>query len=213
LGEKFPLFLRGLSLEGAGRDQTFVVGTGTLVHSAEGGPLREQYLVTVVAGDRTLETVISRLSIRSESPVPTSNYYGVFCDRGSATGEVAEPGGQTKLENVAVGPGYQGSVLATTSTAPSVTGCNVVVRSSLLTGGWAGVRALGCDPVAREPRTIEQLDAPAGQRRGPGCRGPGGAAADDQYVRRLSHRRDAYRARAASPPAPRPSDTRFASSL
>ena len=149
LGEKFPLVLRGLSVQGAGRDQTFVVGTGTLVHSAEGGPLHEQYLVTMLAGDGSLETVISRLSIRPESPIPVSNYYGVFCDRGSAAGEVAAPAGQTELDGVAIGPGYQASVLATVSTSPAVTGCNVVVRSSFLTGGWAGLRAIGCD-LARD---------------------------------------------------------------
>jgi len=149
LGEEFPLVLRGLSLKGAGRDETFIIGTGLLDHAAEGGAFHGQYLVTLVAGDGTLKTGISDVSVRSESPVPVLNYYGVFCDRGSATGEVAAPAGQTELARVSVGPGYQASVLATTSTStvPAVTGCNIVIRSSLLTGGWAGLRAYGCDPM------------------------------------------------------------------
>jgi hypothetical protein len=147
LGEKFPLVLRGLSLQGAGRDATFIVGTGLLDHAAEAGAFFGQYLVTIVAGDRELHTHIWGLSIRSVSPVPAVNYYGVFCDRGSATGEVAPPAGQTKLEQVAVGPGYHASVLATTSTLPAVTGCHISIRSSILTGGWAGLRAYGCDPA------------------------------------------------------------------
>jgi hypothetical protein len=161
LGEQFPLALRGLSLKGAGRDLTLIVGTGTLDHAPEGGAFHDQYLVTLVAGDVTLNTAISDVSVRSESPVPALNYYGVFCDRGSATGEVVAPAGQTELDRVSVGPGYHGSVLATTSTtASTVTGCNIVIRSSFLTGGWAGLRAYGCDTSRLSGPVVVEMGGP-----------------------------------------------------
>ncbi|MET0591705.1 MAG: DUF1565 domain-containing protein [Polyangiaceae bacterium] len=148
LGEKFPLELRGLSLQGAGQNATFVVGTGILDHAGDGGSFYGQYSVTIVAGDRDLPTTIADLSVRPENPVPTLNYFGIFCDRGSATGEVAPPAGQTIVDRATVGPGYHASILAGTSTTlTNVTGCNVLVRSSVLTGGWAGVRANGCKPT------------------------------------------------------------------
>jgi hypothetical protein len=143
LGEQFPLVLRGLSLEGAGREQTQIVGTGAFDHAAAGGPMRGQYLVTIAAGDRVLPTKISGVSLRPENPVPVQNYFGVFCDRGSATGEVAPPAGQTQLDAVTIGPGYHATVVATTSTASSVTGCSLSIRASTLTGGWTGVHAIG----------------------------------------------------------------------
>ena len=145
LGERFPLFLRGLSLEGAGPDRTFIVGTGTLDHSAEGGVYPSQYPVTVVIGDRLLPSNLARVSVRPVSPVPADDFRGVFCDRGNATGEVASPGGQTHLDQVTVGPGYVTGVTATTSTWPSITGCNMAITRSTITGDTGGVEAIGCD--------------------------------------------------------------------
>ena len=160
LGEEFPLVLRGLSLKGAGRDATFIVGAGLLDHAAEGGAFHGQYLVTIVAGDRELETALADVSVRPENPVPALNHYGVFCDRGSATGEVLPPAGQAQLERVTVGPGYHASVIATTSTAPAVTGCSIVLRSSVLTGGWTGVRANGCDPMKVSGPVVVEMGGP-----------------------------------------------------
>src|SRR5262245_19063208 len=97
LGERFPLALRGLSLAGAGREQTLIVGSGAFDHATAGGPMHGQYLVTIATGDRVLPTKISGVAIRPETPIPVQNYFGVFCDRGSATGDVALPGGQTQL--------------------------------------------------------------------------------------------------------------------
>jgi hypothetical protein len=145
LGEIFPLVLRGLSLEGAGADKTFIVGAGTFNHASEGGPKREHYIVTIVVGDRVLPTNISRLSLRPLQQVPARGYYGVFCDRGNATGEVASPAGQTHLDEISVGPGFETSVLVLTSTFPLVTGCNMLMTRSTVTGGWHGVLAVGCD--------------------------------------------------------------------
>jgi hypothetical protein len=162
LGEQFPLILRGLSLKGAGRDATLIMGTGIFDHSAQGGPFSGRYLVTIVAGDAALKTALSDIAVRSESPVPVENYYGVFCDRGSATGEIPPPAGQTELARVSVGPGYHGSVVATTSTSTvdGVTGCNIVIRSSLLTGGWAGLRAHGCEQMMLAGPVLVEMGGP-----------------------------------------------------
>jgi hypothetical protein len=143
LGEQFPLVLRGLSLEGAVRDQTVIVGTGAFNHAGAGGPMHGDYMVTIVAGDRVLTTKISGVLVRPESPVPVQNHIGVFCDRGSATGDVAPPAGQTQIDAATIGPGYHSTVVATTSTTGSVTGCSLSIRASTLTGGWEGVRAIG----------------------------------------------------------------------
>jgi hypothetical protein len=160
LGESFPLVLRGLSLEGAGRDRAFIVGTGTFDHTADEGPMRDRYGVTIVAGDRALVTRIAGISVRPEMPVPTLNYFGVFCDRGSATGGVPAPAGQTQLDDVVVGPGYDASVLVTTSAAPTMTGCSMRIRSSRLTGAWAGLRALGCDAPRLSGPVVVEMGGP-----------------------------------------------------
>jgi hypothetical protein len=65
--------------------------------------------------------------------------------------------------------------------------------------------------VAREPGTIEQANAPALEGQGAGGGGSGGSAADDEHVRSARH--GPYRAGPATVPSPRPSETRFASSL
>ena len=155
LGEIFPLVLRGLSLEGAGRDKTFIVGSGTLDHAGQGGPKNRQYMVTIVAGDRVLETKVARLSLRPLAPVPVQGYYGLFCDRGNATGEVASPAGQTHVDEINVGPGYDTSVLVVASTIPVVTGCNMLMTRSTATGGWNGVEAQGCNDLGGGPAMLQ----------------------------------------------------------
>ena len=145
MGEHFPLVLRGLSLEGAGADQTFIRGSGLFDHSAEQGTKNSVYLVTMVVGDRVLPTHLSGFSVRPVPLVPTYDYHGVFCDRGNATGEVPSPGGQTFIDRIKAGPGFDTAVLAVTSTLPSVTGCNLVVTHSTFTGGWMGIDSTACE--------------------------------------------------------------------
>ena len=144
LGEAFPLVLRGLSLQGAGRDLTFIVGAGVFDHSAAGGLLDQKYMATAVVGDPTLPTRIEQISVRSVGPVPTENFIGVYCDRGDPGGQVASPGGQTVLDNVQVGPGYSKGVAAVASTQPTITGCALVITRSIVTGAWSGVFGQGC---------------------------------------------------------------------
>lgn len=159
LGERFPLVLRGLSLEGAGQDRTFIMGAARINHNPEGGSIANYMTVAVVVGERDLPTQLSGLSVRSPSPVPVTNYYGVLCDRGNATGEVASPLGQTRLDQVTVGPGFATDVAVATSTNPSSTGCNMFMTRSTITAAWRGVIALGCgsanydDPVMLEMGT------------------------------------------------------------
>jgi len=156
LGERFPLVLRGLSLEGAGQGRTLIVGAGRVDHGAEGGSMPSLVTVTVVVGERALATHLSNLSIRSPSPVPVENYYGVFCDRGNASGEVATPLGQTHLDQVTVGPGYALDVAVATSTNPSSTGCNMLITRSTITAAWRGVLASGCgSPANDDPVMLE----------------------------------------------------------
>jgi len=147
LGEHFPLVLRGLSLEGAGQDQTFIRGSGHLDHGGEGGPKNSAYMLTMVVGDSLLPTRLSGLSVRPVPLVPTHGYYGVFCDQGNATGEIASPAGQTFVDRVKVGPGFDTAVFAVTSTIPKLTGCNMVVTRSTVTGVWEGLYAVACNDV------------------------------------------------------------------
>ena len=91
--------------------------------------------------------------------MPVDGYYGVFCDRGNATGEVASPLGLTHLDQVTVGPGYAFDVAVVTSTIPTSTGCNMLITRSTITSAWRGVVAKGCgsatydDPVMLEMGT------------------------------------------------------------
>jgi hypothetical protein len=156
LGEIFPLVLRGLSLQGAGADKTLIVGSGTFDHAGQGGPKNQQYMVTIVGGDRSLPTKVSRLSLRPPGPVPVLGYYGLFCDRGNATGEVASPAGQTQVDEISVGPGYDTGVLVVSSTNP-VTGCNMLMTRSTVTGGWTGVEAIGCISVGTPGPVMLQM--------------------------------------------------------
>jgi hypothetical protein len=157
LGERFPLVLRGLSLEGAGADRTLVVGTGTLDHTGQGGVYSDHYTVTIVVGDRLLPTNVTRLSVQSTSPVPANHFQGIFCDQGNATGEVASPAGQTHIDQVTVGPGYVRALTVTTSTLPSITGCNMIITRSTITGGVAGVDAAGCDGTALDGPVVLEM--------------------------------------------------------
>jgi len=157
LGELFPLVLRGLSLQGVGADKTLIVGSGMFNNAGQGGPKNQQYMMTIVAGDRSLPTKVSGLSLRPPGPVPILGYYGLFCDRGNATGEVASPAGQTEVDEISVGPGYDTGVLVVSSTNPGVTGCNMVMTRSTLTGGWTGVEALGCSGVSTPAPVMLQM--------------------------------------------------------
>jgi hypothetical protein len=143
LGETFPLVLRGLSLQGAGADQTQIVGSGLLDRTGQDGLQSGRYRVTMVVGDSALATDVSRLSVRPTAPVPTTGFYGLFCDRGNANGEVASPSGQTHLDQISAGPGFDIGAVAVASSIPFVTGCNLLVTRSTFTGGWTGVMATG----------------------------------------------------------------------
>jgi hypothetical protein len=144
LGEQFPLVARGVTIRGAGASKTIVSGTGEFDHSAAGGTFNGQYWATFLAGSPELPTTIGDLSVLSDTSGVSSQHYGVFCDRGSASGAVSPPAGLTLIDRATIGPAYHGSIVAaTTSTAP-VTGCNLRMTASNLLGGWLGVYAVGC---------------------------------------------------------------------
>jgi hypothetical protein len=141
LGEKFPLLLRGLSLDGSGQDKTIVVGTGTLNHSDAGGSANGVYQVTLVVGDPSRPTRISNLTVKTQAEVPTEGAYGIFCDRGNAGTGFSQ--GETVLDRIVAGPGYHVAVFSGTSTQPS-SGCNLRITASTLTRSWTGVYGVGC---------------------------------------------------------------------
>jgi hypothetical protein len=69
---------------------------------------------------------------------------------------VASPGGQTHLDQIQVGPGYDTATVATASTLPSITGCEMVMTGSIVTGAWAGLVGRGCDDSGLQaPVTLE----------------------------------------------------------
>jgi len=157
LGEQFPLVLRGLSLQGAGQDRTLIVGAGRYDNGAEAGSISGILTTTIVIGERDLPTELSGCSVRSTSPVPVESTYGVFCDRGNATGAVASPLGQTHLDQVTVGPGYGYDVAVATSTSPSSTGCNMLITRSTITAAWEGVIAVGCGSSANDDPVMLEM--------------------------------------------------------
>jgi hypothetical protein len=143
LGETFPLTLRGsISLLGAGSEKTVIVGSGDFDHSAAGGAFNETYHLTILAGDTTGAITISGLTLLPSVPSAAPQYFGVFCDRGNAA---SASDGLTTLDGVTLGPGYHQAVMATTSTSPSSTGCNLRMVSSKITGVWVGIYGQGCE--------------------------------------------------------------------
>src|SRR5262249_33564011 len=123
LGEQFPIVLRGgLSLLGAGVDQTVVSGAGSLTHTGTDGVTAAHYYVTILVGDATLPTSISNVTIRSGTAGAAPLYTGVLCDRGDSAGGST---GQTSLDSVSLGPGYHACIMAMSSANPSPSGCNL----------------------------------------------------------------------------------------
>jgi hypothetical protein len=138
-GERFPLTLRhGETVTGAGQDRTTVMGAGDLDHAPAGGSLNGRYRLTVVLGSHYLSTRLAGMTIRPVSPTPIAGIHGILCDQGSKTV------GETTLDSVAIGPGYDDSILAGTTTRPFVSACQLRLTASRITGAWAGLFASGC---------------------------------------------------------------------
>jgi hypothetical protein len=138
-GERFPLAVRnGETVTGAGQDRTIVMGDGELDHAAAGGTFNGRYRFTAVVGSHYLATRIAKMTIRSVSPTPMQGTNGILCDQGS------KGVGETTLDSIAAGPGYNGAIMAGTTTRPFVSACHLRVVASLVTSGWWGLFASGC---------------------------------------------------------------------
>ena len=83
-GEVFPLVVRGwTTVVGAGIDKTIVRGTGSIDHSAAGGPYNGSYDVTFVAGDDTAMVWLNHMTLDSGDAVVSNTSAGIFCDLGN----------------------------------------------------------------------------------------------------------------------------------
>jgi hypothetical protein len=146
-GEQFPLVLRGgVSLEGAGTAATKIQGAGRYPVGANGSPVSllpsASPTVTMVAGDTTAVTTISRLSILAPDPMAD---IGLFCDRGNMTESKTDGAANTQLDQVVIRSFYDNGLFVTTSMLPERSGCNIrMTRSSISNSHW-GIHAVGCE--------------------------------------------------------------------
>jgi hypothetical protein len=84
-----------------------------------------------------------------------SAHYGIFCDRGSAWAPGAAPvDPNTILDNLVIGPAYEAGVVATASTAPIASGCNLSLTSSTILENEHGMRAYGCMNTPNVPVAV-----------------------------------------------------------
>jgi hypothetical protein len=150
-GEVFPIELRGISLLGAGglsvaaTARTVIEGEGSVNHASAGGAFPGTYMATLVVGDAANPARIASLVV--QPPATVTGGYGVFCDRGTPT--ATPPGGtrpaaNTTADDLVVGPTYDVGVLATNSTSPAASGCNLGITRSLVTSNLTGLYAMGC---------------------------------------------------------------------
>jgi hypothetical protein len=104
---------------------------------------------TVVMGDDSRVTHLAGLTLQPGRSNPGPYYYGVYCDGGNAAAADApatEP--NTVLDDLVIGPDYDTGLLATTSTLPAKSGCNVRVTRTSFERSYTGIWAFGCNPTA-----------------------------------------------------------------
>jgi hypothetical protein len=159
LGERLPLVLRGVSLMGAGREQTIIEGLGDWNPSPAMGSLGMgmSYPTTLVVGDAARPTLVSNLGVRN--PTFQESSVGIWCDRGNDLGASDLPEGgpppepSTTLDAIGIGPGLAAGIVTTNSRVPSRSGCNLKLTSSRLVGAWSGIWAPGCG--TNEPAQVQ----------------------------------------------------------
>jgi tRNA A-37 threonylcarbamoyl transferase component Bud32 len=150
LGERFPLVVRGgLSLAGAGAEQTIVAGTGEAPLAPEVGGLSQDPgdpapRAALLLGDTRRETRVSGITFRSTSPAPLVREKGILCLRGNLTSFTgAAPPPNTHLAGVKL-EGFGTAVVAHFAVAPEARGCNLEVVDAEIARGLTGVWQLGC---------------------------------------------------------------------
>lgn len=145
LGETFPLEVRGVSLLGAGAEETVIRGQGLIDLASRGGPILVPFAVSMMAGDNNAPTEIADLTLVSTATGTQNEPTGIYCDAGNASYELAGyPPPNTTLRNIHAGQGFMHIVYSTTHTVPEDGGCNLAVSNSTLSQGHDGVFSLGC---------------------------------------------------------------------
>jgi hypothetical protein len=138
LGEVFPLVVPGnVSLVGAGAGMTVLAGASSYDLTAVGGPANTEAFLTVVAGDPSLPTDISDMSIAVGDTVPGRVHYGVYCNHGPAVADGGSDEPNTTLRNLTIGPGFWVPIYATNPLHGP--GCNLKLSGSTLVGGKYGI--------------------------------------------------------------------------
>jgi hypothetical protein len=147
-GETFPLVLRGAFIEGSGVNATIIAGSGVYDARVPKGAINDQVSATIVIGDATLASGVSNLTLYDPFPPSQPAHHAVFCDRGTPTSSVNNVPANTTLDGLSIGPGFDVEIVATTSTIPASTGCNLLVKSTELKVTDVGLWAVGCENPA-----------------------------------------------------------------
>jgi hypothetical protein len=138
LGEVFPLVVPGnVSLVGAGAGNTVLAGASSYDLTAVGGPANTEAFVTIVAGDPSLPTEISDMSITVGDTVPGRVHYGIYCNHGPAVPDGGSDEPNTTLRNLTIGPGFWVPIYAVNPVHGP--GCNLKLAGSTLVGGKYGI--------------------------------------------------------------------------
>jgi hypothetical protein len=156
-GESFPIELRGgISVIGAGQGESKVTGTGSVDVSPPKNAYGSLTLATALTGtflvgDSDAKTSVSNLSIEAP-PGSNAGLEAIVCDRGNAASSPPAP--NTIIDSVAI-VGFEASVRVTWSSSAGVlSGCNALVRSSILRDGAFGVVADGLFGGAGSPTQV-----------------------------------------------------------
>lgn len=145
-GEHFPLVVRGVSLRGAGKAATHVVGQGSCGATDPTGPVSGGCRTAILLGDEQRASSVSSLAVSSGAVSLDAGAYGVVCQRGdapSARGAMKPP--STVVSDVAF-DAFNAAIVAAPSPPDPVDGytaCNLQVLSSSFRGGIWGVWAAG----------------------------------------------------------------------
>jgi hypothetical protein len=134
-GETFPLGVRGVSLVGAGIDQTIVEGTAPFAVDPTGGLVNAQ--TTILLGDPASRSAVSGLTIAASAI--SHSRYGIVCDRGNAPaarGATATP--NSSVANVRFEP-FDAALVATSADLSVESACNLLVTASSFVGSPAGI--------------------------------------------------------------------------
>jgi hypothetical protein len=141
--------LRGVAVQGAGASRTIIAGSRLFDPRAKGGAYGDRLYATIVMGDNSRATRLAGFTLQPGRSNPGPYYYGVYCAEGNAAAADANPTEpNTVLDDLVIGPEYDTGLVATTSTKPVNSGCNVRVTRTSFERSYTGIWAFGCNPTA-----------------------------------------------------------------